>query len=87
MDAAFVGAVFAGLTGLTTAIGGLLLNRQRQRAESVVDLESEVLDLRRKFESALRHIYALREDIARHGLTPPEIPDELTTRRDRRDAI
>lgn len=86
MDAALVGAIFAGLTGLVTAIGGLLLNRQRQRAESVLDLETEVRDLRRKFEAALRHVYALREDMARHGCTPPDMPDELTTRRARRDA-
>lgn len=86
MDAALIGAIFAGITGLVTAIGGLLLNRQRQRTDSVLDLETEVADLRRKFEAALRHIYALREDMARHGHAPPEMPDELTTRRSRRDA-
>ncbi|MGI8311898.1 hypothetical protein [Saccharopolyspora hattusasensis] len=68
-----------------TAIGGLLLSRQRQRAETVADLESEVVDLRHKFEAALRHIYALREDMKRQGHAPPDMPEGLTTRRDRRD--
>lgn len=86
MDAALVGAIFAGITGLVTTLGGLALNRQKQRVDSVLDLENEIVDLRVKFEAALRHIYALREDMARHGHTPPEMPDELTTRRARRDA-
>ena len=81
MDAATVGAIFAGITGLVTALGGFALNRQKQRVDSVMDLETEVVDLRRKFEVALRHIYALREDMTRAGHTPPEMPDELTTRR------
>ncbi len=86
MDVALVGAIFTGITGLVTALGGFALNRQRQRVESALDLESEVLDLRRKFELALRHIFALREDMARNGHAPPDMPDELTTRRARRDA-
>ena len=91
MDPALVGAVFAGITGVLTVVTGYLLNRRKIEtahvASDVTTLNTELDALRTRLDAALAHIYALREDMARHGHTPPDMPDELAYhRRSRRGA-
>lgn len=84
MDPAVIGALASGLAVLITPVLGYLLNRQRRTAVDIDELEDEIRELRNQFEAALRHIWQLREEMARHGHTPPAMPDELTSRRERR---
>ena len=83
MDAALIGAIASGLAVIITPVLGFVLNRQRKTSVDIGELEDEVYDLRAQFEAALRHIWLLREEMARHGHAPPDMPDELTTRRRR----
>lgn len=88
MDPALIGSIFAGITGLATVITGYLINRQKVRTDHVADevgaVEAELVELRERFDAALRHIYELRAVMGANSLHVPDLPDELASRRSRR---
>lgn len=81
MDAALVGAVFAGITGLITAAGGLAANRRTRSLADTAALETSVDQLRATNVTAMAHIHHLRMLLAAHGVQPPDLPDGITPRR------
>ena len=90
MDPALIGSIFAGITGLLTVITGYLLNCRKIETEHVADdvttLNTELGDLRDRLDAALAHIYELRGVMTANHMPLPDLPDELTARRNRRGA-
>ncbi|PKW15914.1 hypothetical protein [Saccharopolyspora spinosa] len=89
MDPALIGSIFAGVTGVLTVLTGYALNKRKVETEQVSrdigDLTSEVEDMRTRLDVALRHIYELRGVMTAAQIAVPELPDELQTRRTRRN--
>lgn len=85
MGPELIGSLFAGLTGLLTCVFGYLLNRRKVETDHVArdldTLESEITELRDRFNAALAYVFELRGVMSAHSLPVPEMPDELKRRR------
>jgi hypothetical protein len=73
-------ALIAGIAGVITAIGGILLAirtvRSKERKAAKTDLDTVNLmlaDERRLRIEAERHNYELLLDLAEHGIKPPKL--------------
>lgn len=85
MDAALISALFAGLAGLVGSVAAALSTRQKRVQRDVDALDIEMTVLQRQLEVAVRYIHDLRLELSMHGLSVPDMPDDLTRRRERRE--
>jgi hypothetical protein len=77
IDLAGVGAIIAAITGLLTALGSVLLQRQKNRAVDTEEIE-DLLEIRdEQFRAAMRYIRLLEDDRALTGAPPVRRPAEL----------
>ncbi|QZE10829.1 hypothetical protein SEA_CHISANAKITSUNE_60 [Gordonia phage ChisanaKitsune] len=86
MDLAqLVSAIFTGMSVLISAVGGVLVLRNRKQQEDEKRDQEDLKYFRRENQAlksynlaATRHMYRLEIAMASHGIEPPVRPSEIT---------
>lgn len=79
-----ISAVLSGVTSLITAVGGVLILRNRRRDQDAEQDAAELIHLRKENKwmkkynlAATRHMYRLEMMLASRDIDPPERPETL----------